>query len=246
MNHSPVSSRSGFGTLTIIGVIVAVLLVTGIGQYLWRNATQLGAHCRDLIQSVGWYQASDTCESIGLYVVSFQRSLETMLGESSYGTMMDLEQFAGYMAREFTNSTIGWRAPSLDGLIDPNMLGQSLDWDAASAIDRMRYALTQGSAGSSLLQSGQIDQGLGYLKSSAGLGEYGVLSQLQLGSLYGSGTSGVPLDLGASRQYNLQALQSIETLQTARSPQANRLLNALPASPADLSNQIRQSIGQPY
>ena len=241
--HSP--SRSGFGTLMLVGIIVTVLLVTGIGQYIWRQGGQLGAHCRDLVMSVGWQGGLDSCQKVGQYVVSFQRKLELKVGRSKVGDAMNLEEFAGHLARQFSNATVGYRAPSLSGLINTNALnGGSFNMGGAPSMDRLSMALTQGFQGQSMLNGGQSVQGLNFLKSSASMGDVGVLSQLQLGSAYANGTGGVPQNLGLSRQYYGQALGSINSLESSGSPSSQRLLQALPGGSGNLKMQLQQIVGQ--
>lgn len=233
----PAATQQGFGTLTIIGIIVLLLLITGIGQYIWRSATQIGAHCRDAVTAIGWYDGQDFCESIGQSMVMFQRHLEGLVGQTGSG--LDLEQYSGELARQFSTQAIGFSSPNLSGLIDPNMLSNSIDLGNLSGLDRMRFSVTQGAYGSQLLGQGNTSQGLSYLQSSARMGDSGVLSQLQLGSAYGSGSFGLPKDPGRARQYNDMAVNSILSLQKNDSPAAHQVLKSLPGKPNDLVKQLK-------
>lgn len=236
------NARSGMGTLTMLGVLVTALLVTGIGQYVWRQGGQIGAHCRDIMLDLNFQAGLDTCQTIGLYVVSFQRQMEQSVGQSHWGDTMNFEEFAGHLARQFSNATLnGYNAPSLSGLVNPNLLRNSANFDFANAssLDKLSMAITQGMQGNQLMRSGRNVQGLNFLQSSASMGDVGVLSQLQLGSAFATGTNGIAADAGRSRQYYGQALNSINSLEAADSPSSQRLLNALPAPPAQLKSQLQ-------
>jgi len=95
------------------------------------------------------------------------------------------------------------------------------------------------------LQKGNVKMGLPYLQSSANMGDFGVLSQLSLGSAYGTGAGGVPKSADLSRHYNALALTSIQNLQSNGSPDAQRVLSALPASPDKMIQSLSQSLKSP-
>lgn len=244
-NHSP---RSGFGTLAIIGIVVGLLLVTGIGQAIWRHSTQLGNYCRDAMLEIGFSAGMDVCEKIGQGVVGFQRWLEYQVSSSYFGDTMNLEEFSGYMARQFSSMAIGFQSPQLSGLIDNSLLHKpALDMSGISSLDRLKLSLTQGAHGNSLLQSGKTTQGLRFLQSSAAMGDVGVLSQLKLGSAYSQQGGALPTDPARARYYYSQALSSIESLERQNSPESQRLLGALPAESGQIKTQINQILaGSPH
>lgn len=99
-------------------------------------------------------------------------------------------------------------------------------------------------AGQSLGQSGEsLESQLAWYKNGAGMGEYGILSQLKLGSLY-MGNDGVNADFGQAYDYNMQALGSLQALQSSSSPEAGAALNALPMEPAKLQVQLQEVLRQ--
>lgn len=243
MHHH--TQQRGFISLAMLGLLVMILLVTGLGQYLWRSALNVGPACQNLVASWNLYELSDTCMAMGTFMASLRNQLESAVGATEFGDYMDLEEFSGMVARSFSSQTMGFNAPQLSGLIDTSSVsGGSMSFSGGSSLDKLRSALSQGSYGSSLMSSGNTGAGLGYLKSSAGMGEYGVLSQLSLGSAYGSGASGVGKDLGAARQYNSMALDSITKLQSSGSPEARQLLSALPGNPDDIARSLKSTLGQ--
>lgn len=213
----------------MLAAIVGILLVTGAGRYLWHHSLQLGSYCQSAVAELGVYELSDMCMSIGTAMASLKNSLSQMVGETKWGDSMDLEEFSGMVARQFS-AGYGFSAPSLSGLMGNN--------------SGMGSALSMGSLGSRHLSSGNTDMGLKYLQKSAGMGDAGVLSQLSLGSAYGSGTGGVKIDMNASRYYNSQALDSITRLQGSSSPEAKRILQALPASPDAMTNSLKKALGR--
>lgn len=236
-DHTRQRREAGFISIHLIAIIVLILLVTGLGQYLWRNSLQLGNYCQSLVAEMELYELSDTCMAIGTSMASLRNRLEQMVGASEFGNMMNLEEYAGMMARKLTSQTLGFNAPQLNNMIDPKFLSGMPS--GGSSMDQLRTALTQGTAGSHYLSQGNASAGIPYLKSSANMGEYGVLSQLSLGSAYMNGGNGVPRDLSAAKHYNSQALQSIRKLQASDSAEAKKLLSALPASPDQLTQSLQ-------
>jgi hypothetical protein len=243
MRSIPSSREAGFFSIHLLALIVFLLLVTGAGQYLWRNSLQLGSTCQKLISEIELYQLNDTCMAIGTNMASLRNRLEQMVAESPLGGgYMDLEEFSGMMARKLSSQTLGFNSPELSGMIDPKVLGNSRG--GGSSLDKMRLALTQGSVGSQYMSQGNAKAGLPYLRSSANMGEYGVLSQLSLGSAYTNGSGGTPRDLQSASHYNRMALDSIRKLQSSGTPDSQKLLNALPASPDQMTKSLQRAIAQ--
>ena len=242
-HHERHHAQAGMGTLTLVGVIVALLLVTGAGRWMWHNAVLLGDTCHNVAAEMGAQQyLGDVCDAVGWSMAMFRQKLEGMVGQSKFGDMMNLEEFTAHIAREFANATIGFRHPSLSNLIQTDRLTGASQFDFSNLNDRLGMALTQGSVGSQYLNAGKLDIGLPYLRNSANMGEFGVLSQLSLGSAYGNGTGGLPKDLNLSKHYNAMALDSIQKLQRSNSPQSQQLLGALPSSPGRLTQSLQSAI----
>lgn len=118
--------------------------------------------------------------------------------------------------------------------------GTSTGW-GQSPTDKLKAAFGSFMAGQSIGQSGgdDLDSQLAWYKNGAGMGEYGILSQLKLGSLY-MGEGGVSPDYGQAYDYNLQALGSLQALQSSSAPEAKAALGALPIAPEQLSQQLQQ------
>lgn len=226
LNHT---AQAGFINLTLLGIIVAVLLFTGLGQYIWHNTLQLGSTCHSISRDISAQQyMGDMCDSLGLALASFRNRMEQWVGMNTDG--LDLEMYAGQMARQFSSATLGgFNAPSLNGLTSGNGL--------------LPQSLQMGSYGNRLLSAGDISGGLPYLQRSASMGEYGLLSQLSLGSAYLNGTGGLPQNPDASYQYNSMALTSINRLEAAGTPEADRLLQALPKPPGEMKRTLSDVMG---
>lgn len=111
-----------------------------------------------------------------------------------------------------------------------------------SSSDRLKQAFGSFMAGQSIGQSGEgdLDAQLAWYKNGAGMGEYGILSQLKLGSLYMGGDSGLAPDYGQAYDYNMQALGSLQQLQSSSTPEARAALGALPVEPQQLQQQLQQ------
>lgn len=234
--------RAGFGTLTLIAVIVTVLLVTGLGQAMWRHSTQLGAYCRDAMLAIHFNNGLDFCDSLGQAIVGFQRYLEREVNASSFGGTMNLEEFSGFIARQFSSAAFGYSAPQLSGLMQapamPSLSGGGML--GGTSLNQLSTALSQGFQGNQLLSGGNPAQGLSFLQSSASMGEYGLLSQLQLGSVFAGGQYGIPQNMGNARNYYQQALESIQSLEQSNTPQSQQLLSAMPASPEVMKARLQQ------
>ncbi len=241
-------SQSGFALFSVTGlaVIVGLLLITGLGQWLWHNTLRMGEYCHRISAELSIQNYTmDGCNTIGTSIASFRNYLEQRVSYSRFGDTMNLEEFSAKIAREFASRGIGFNSPQLSGLIDTGMLNnKNFDLDGAPSLDKLRMALTRGSVGSDYLRMGNADAAQQWLKSSANMGEYGVLSQLSLGSAYMEGTGGIGKDLEQSYQYNSMALDSINKLQRAGTPESSRLLESLPAAPSEMSSSLSSALNQ--
>lgn len=242
-HHDRHHAQAGMGTLTLVGIIVALLLVTGAGRWLWHNAVLLGDSCHNVAAEMSIQNyVGDVCDAVGWSMAMFRQKLEGLVGQSKFGDMMNLEEFSAHMARSFSNAAIGFNNPSLGNLIQTDALTGGSSFDMSSATGRLSAALTQGSIGSQYLNAGNLDIGLPYLRNSANMGEYGVLSQLSLGSAYGNGTGGLSKNMDLSKHYNAMALDSIQKLQRSNTNQSQQLLDALPASPEEMTQSLQSAI----
>lgn len=116
----------------------------------------------------------------------------------------------------------------------------------ATASEKLRNAFGSFMAGQSIGQSGSgdLESQLDWYRNGAGMGEYGILSQLKLGSLYADGAAGMMPDAGKAYDYNMQALGSLEMLQSSSTPEAQATLQALPMEPGQLHQQLQESLRQ--
>jgi hypothetical protein len=231
--NSAMNRESGMISLWMLGIIVLLIVVSGVGQFVWRNATQMGQHCSALVRETGFYELNDACEWIGHQMMLMQRSLEGMVGASKFGDTMNLEEFAGYAARQFAGASIGFSAPGLSQFINPDLLKMP-----SMNADPFSLSLTRGAYGQSLMKQGNTSQGLSFMQSSASMGDAGLLSQLSLGSAYANGSYGLPKDAGLARSYYEQAQKSLQSLQGQNTSQSKQLLGALPASPDAISQSL--------
>lgn len=110
---------------------------------------------------------------------------------------------------------------------------------------RLQNAFGSFMAGQSLAQSGgDLESQLAWYRNGAGMGEYGILSQLKLGSLYMNGAEGGVPDYGLAYDYNMQALGSLQQLQSSATPEAAATLGTLPVEPSQLQLQLQESLRQ--
>jgi hypothetical protein len=124
--------------------------------------------------------------------------------------------------------------------------GASAFGGGASSNDRLKAAFGSFMAGQSIGQSqgSDLESQLAWYKNGAGMGEYGILSQLKLGSLYMNGAEGLTPNPAQAYDYNMQALGSLQQLQSSNSPQARAALQALPIEPGKLQEQLQETLRQ--
>jgi hypothetical protein len=119
-------------------------------------------------------------------------------------------------------------------------------WGGGSSSDRLKAAFGSYMAGQAIGQSegGDLESQLAWYKNGAGMGEYGILSQLKLGTLYMNGAEGIAPNPAQAYDYNMQALGSLQQLQSSNTPQAQAALNALPIEPNKLQQQLQEMLRQ--
>ncbi len=240
------NNQAGFFSLEILVLLLFVLFITGIGQAMWRHTVKMGDYCSDVTSMVGLSSAQPFCSKIKMFMVDVSYKVDKALGVAGYADGMNQDDLLTEMTDYFHLSWVGLNAEKIKSYIDPTMLNmkyEELKQSGQNQLQEMKYAMTQGQFGSSLFEQGDVS-GIGFMQNAAGVGDYGVMSQLQLGSIYGGGLGGVEQDFGAANYYHTQAYESLQNLQLDPSPMAQQVISSLPASPDVLMQNIKNITGQ--
>jgi hypothetical protein len=239
-------SIAGFFSFELLVLLLFLVFITGIGQAIWRHSIKMGDYCYQAISTIEFYDVQPFCSKISMFMADLDYKVGKALGVAGYGKGMSQDDLLKEMSDYFHLSWVGLNTDKLKSYIDPNMLSMKyaeLKQSGANKLHEFKYAMTQGQFGSDLFKRGDIS-GIGYMQNAAGIGDYGVLSQLQLGSIYGGGLGGIKQNLGAAKYYHMQAYQSLQHLQLDSSPMAQKVISSLPASPAELMQNIKNITGQ--
>jgi hypothetical protein len=232
-------NQAGFFSLEIIALLIFLLFITGVGQAMWRHSLRLGDYCRDAVGAVSLYDLYPTCTAISKTMMEAQYHVDKVLGAAGYAEGMSQTDLLNEMTDYFHLSLVGLNGESLKQYMNPAMLQDGFN-AVGNGLKEMQYAVTQGNMGSNLFAKGDVSGGMGYMRNAANMGDYGLMSQLQLGSIYGGGLGGVTQDLGAANYYHRQAYQSLQRLQANPAPAAKQILSTLPVQPQQLMQQLAQ------
>lgn len=243
--------RSGI-SLTGILIIGAILYFTGAGAWLWARTKQLPSACYSMLASMNTSIGEPICDglsrgldSVGDGTSGMLDRIKDKVGVGTGGAVANMEDYANNLFSRIGggNSSLGSLTSSGSRLREmmsqqPIVLPSIVD-----SQERLRMALDQFVIGQHYLQGLQTSQALPWLQQSAQQpGGYGVLSQLTLGDMYRTGSYGVSPNVGAARTYYEGALQSISSLQMARTNESRQLLGSLPADPNQIKAQLEQQL----
>ena len=241
-----------FGILIILGLMVAA------APLILNNSASLFTSCQNMSQSLG--AGGGMCVGLQRMLVSLNdvtglasKKLGTMQTASSDGVgglqtswrerwqsmMQNLDSGTSWQGGAGASSMV-----SMDAVREMMQSGgQQGSWGNSPA-DKLKAGFSNFMAGQSVEQSreGDLESQLAWYRNGAGIGEYGILSQLKLGSMYMQGGEGLAPDMGQAYDYNMQALGSLQQLQSSPAPEAKAALNALPMEPAQLQQQLQESL----
>lgn len=245
-------------SLTGILIIVGILYFSGAGTWLWQRMQTLDSSCYALMERAGVSQGGSVCSAVGNAVKTAGEGMHN-LGESIMEMVanfsahlpaglggLHFQSFADSLMNQLGNgdsSLNQWASPMsrLQQLMNngPESIGTG-----ASPSQRIRTALDNFMVGQRYLQADDGNAALHWLGQGAQQSGYGVLSQLALGNLYQHGGGGVTADPVMAARYYQQAQNSITTLNGSQAPEAQQLLQSLPASPRVMQAQLNVVIGQ--
>lgn len=244
--------RKGMGLKGVmgLGVVAALAFGAGGGDFLKNMAGGLGNACFATMGNLGFQAGMSACEaggsavsgaleSIGNSLANFKESVLPTNVNSMLTGMAD--KMGMDVSETFANSNV---TGSVDfGLMEKIKSGlATASAENLSASEMMKRAFAEGTLASQLLNGeGGMPQdktaAVGWLKHSAGLGDYGVLSQLSLANMFMKGDV-VPANVNEAFKYNNMALASVKSLQGAGTPEANAMLKTLPMDPNKLVAEL--------
>lgn len=238
-------ARRRSGGLGLIGILViaAVLYFSGAGGWLWQRMERFaGGDCYALANSSQVPSASTLCDGTSKIIAWLGQlpeqyhlgmdSLKQRLGFS--GSLPEFSGWKNNISQQL--ASLGSGTASLKQRLQegPQQLWQG---DASS---QLRPAIDHYTIGINLLSRGSANDGISWLRSGANAqGGYGLMSQLQLGSIYSHGASGIAPDAVQAHYYYEQAKASLQELQASNAPQAKQLLQSLPISPEELKAKLQ-------
>ena len=244
------SVNAGLGGLVVVG---ALLYYTGAGDKLWASVQRLDASCYSAMSSLGTEITNSVCGTLSKAI----HGLGNAGGQIRQNAQVAWQSMFGQIKRSGANE---WSSLS-------QQLGQKIDGFASSSdvLSRMMSEGPHGLNGASASQQVQqafdsfaigqhflagngngngAAQALPWLKQGASQPGYGLMSQLSLGDLYRTGGNGVAANPEQAKVYYQKAMDSLGVLSQTNTPQAQQLLQSLPASPQVIGQQLRSMMQQ--
>lgn len=243
-----IHAARGGGSLLVILLVIGVLYFTNAGTWLWTRVTQLDENCYTALSTSRAASVAPTvCGGVAKAIAAMedgkallqqriQDVVQRFMGNSG------LHNLNGYMeALKDKMRNFNLSSDQLSQLLNrgPNFsIGQSIQQQFKDAMDS--FAVSQ-----YYLQGNNASQALPWLQQGAAQPEgFGVMSQLTLGNLYAQGGNGVDANPQIAEYYLNEARNSISTLSGNGSPQAQQMLQNLPASPQAMIQNIEQILRQ--
>jgi hypothetical protein len=256
------SRRRGSGGFGLLFWLV-VIIVGSI--YVTKHSGAVQTSCMNFTQSVGGYGGAlcRTLADVAATVAHGARMVANVTGmewldeyRNDWSLKVDNSgirekwRSIGAQLDEATNISSVGGGVSMDS-VQPLMGGGGMPSFGGGSLGQYKGAMSYFMAGQKLMSGpggfgGQSSSGsaaLDWYKKGASMGQYGLLSQVKLGSMYMTGNGGVTPDYGQAYSYNLQALSSLKALQASGTPEAQMTLDALPVSATELQLQLNKAIG---
>lgn len=239
--------RRGLG-LGGLALIIALLVFTGAGSWLWQRTLELEGQCYTLVAQTGSGIGNPVCAGIGSVVRGIDRffqGIDQRIGsqvDSVRANLSGLGTMESSLGDLRLSSALARLGSSKDELARKLAIGP----ESLAVGDQVSRAIDSFAIGKRYLDGdGSASwRAVPWLQQGAQVPGYGVLSQLSLGELYRTGQGGVGQNPAAAIGYYSQAHQSIGLLQQSNTPEAQRVLSALPGSPANVQAQLGQIIQQ--
>lgn len=243
------------GGLVLLVALVVLFSTTNASDVVWGRLSQLEGQCYIAIGRYSPKYSTPACRAVGVAVSGLAQgaAYARSRAEDWYYVLMGktgADRFVNMLAE--VKEQLGSFTNSDDGLVQiarrgPAALHERYASISDSATMSFKQSVDSYMIGQNYLQAGGNDavQALPWLEYGAkqpmGLG---VFSQMSLGQLYLKGAPGVQASPELSLQYLEQAKVSLRTLQSAKTPQAARMLSAMNASPDATIREIDRLILQ--
>lgn len=242
---------SGIGVIIGIAIIIATIYYSGAGNWLARGLQGLGPGCYSLVPNFGQSVGNAVCNGVnqgaeallvaGQDVDAFLQGVKERY-LSWFSSVPDTQQLAA-LGDSLGRGISEFASPR--SYLEEMMRTGPQQFFARNAAQPFQQAIDSFSISQYYMQHGGYTQAMPWLQQSARQDAgFGLLSQLSLGDIYSRGAGGVPRDPVQAQAYYRLASDSMRTLSSSNSPQAQQMLRSLPASPAVIQRQLNQAIRQ--
>lgn len=240
----PLLGRSG---LIVILFLAVALTYSGAGSWLWERIKRLDSGCYQMLQDVGAGQmGAPLCRGVAEGIAALERFGNTV-GDTFRGWQEQIFSDSNESlnnAGQTLRSNIATLASSSETLNQMMQNGPHLSV-GTSIQEQFQRGIDSFTIGQSYLSGGTATQAVPWLQQGAAQPQgYGVLSQMTLGNLYHTGGHGIAPNNAKAQIYLEQARHSLDELTGSNTPQAQQVLQTLPAAPQELKQQIDAALQQ--
>lgn len=240
--------KNVLGGIVIIG---GVLYFTSAGDWLWERIKGLDSVCYSVMPGVNPSLTSPLCGGLASAVTTLDQLAQDfsgtidrwyddyMVGDGNYKSLDEFTR--GLRARMDSLSS---PREKLYKMMNDGPYSSSVDTNnQAASLQEAIDAYTIGQSYLSTRTTAELSMRWLELGARQDNG-YGLMSQITLGNAYASGNKGIAADPQKALAYLQQAQESLRVLTTTNTPQAQQLLRSLPSSPAQINQQINQTMMQ--
>lgn len=238
------------------GLVVLLILAVVATPWLLSNSGMVMMHCQNTAQSMqmghgvcnGFAQMAKWFGGAAVHVgdVSTASSEGLQARWENWQTQLDeslKERWAAINYRmDAGQSWVGGnplsRYTPTDMVTQMLKTGKVPDF-GGGAEGQLRSAMSHFSAGQASMGSNPRGA-MSWYKQGADMGEYGLMSQLKLGSIFMQDGGSVDMNMDEAYRYNSEALNSLQTLEASNTPEADAMLRGLPVEPRQLKEQLRE------
>lgn len=236
-------ARSGVGGLLFL---LAILYFSGAGSWLQTRIQRLSGvdvSCYNVLSQVSVGAANSVCGTLTSGMAAMGN-----ISQQAEEIWLSLKQaVSGLFGGASVDNYLAEMSQKVSGLTSSREALERLMQQGPSALGQsFQQAVDSFAIGNQYLQrGGNAAQALPWLQQGAAQPQgFGLMSQLALGQLFANGGQGVPANPQVAQFYLQQAQQSLGVLSGSNSPQAQQLLQTLPASPQQIMNQITSTLRQ--
>ena len=233
-------------------IVIAGLYYSGAGTWAWNHIKGLDEGCYTALSSGVMGRmgvAEPVCGTVAKGIAGLEQVVDgvsatihtKLAGLFGSDNLDTLDSYSASLKEKFSSL-----ASSRSSLMDMVREGPSGLKGGGSLSQQLQQAVDSFTIGNGYLnQQGGAAQAVPWLQQGAMQGQgFGLMSQLTLGNMYAQGGAGIAQNPAAAQAYLQQAQASLGMLTNSNSPQAQQVLQSLPASPEVMKQQLEQAIRQ--